>query len=413
MALESPRVIDAAAVLCESYCNNPCSELLGDVHFECGACTGDYACHPGAEYWPPTLLKAVVDVAGHQVYTSGAAGDGAAHAAGRQIPNDRMGGGDNQIGTCDDETEAAVSNAFDYLAALPEDLFWLALGTIRPPSCSSPEDVSKFSTRGYAVVRRLVSNATLARAVASVPSRVDKASEGPARFKSEYFDRDVLAEQNAPLLANLEGTLHTWREAGLLPSSVRAAVHGAHSRSLVVGYKYVRTDPSARGSCMAPCYGRWHVDPSPGCPRLPRAWMMLQRHTDHAREHGNIAVVGTHMIRRLHSLAMELELNATAAAAAAAGRDFDAGRAATAPAVAPPVAQQPWARTLEAVARLATTSGSLREQGGGLPRRELALERLSCTVVLDPGDLLVFEGPVYHRTQDYASARVVLLATMG
>ena len=39
----------ALMALCEPHCAHPCTELNGDVEFECGDCTPALACYPGAE----------------------------------------------------------------------------------------------------------------------------------------------------------------------------------------------------------------------------------------------------------------------------------------------------------------------------------------------------------------------------
>ena len=33
---------------CDMVCTNACSELNGDLQSECGSCSAEYACHPGA-----------------------------------------------------------------------------------------------------------------------------------------------------------------------------------------------------------------------------------------------------------------------------------------------------------------------------------------------------------------------------
>jgi len=46
--------------LCEDFCRDMCSALNGNVRHECGACSAELACHPGAPDWParPTISEA-------------------------------------------------------------------------------------------------------------------------------------------------------------------------------------------------------------------------------------------------------------------------------------------------------------------------------------------------------------------
>ena len=41
-----------AHALCEPYCSSPCTELNGDVEYECADCASNFACRPGAYGWP-------------------------------------------------------------------------------------------------------------------------------------------------------------------------------------------------------------------------------------------------------------------------------------------------------------------------------------------------------------------------
>ena len=63
------------AVVCEPHCWHPCTELNGDVHHECGTCSPEYSCSPGAATWPtsPTVARVGVEANGGAVHGDGGA----------------------------------------------------------------------------------------------------------------------------------------------------------------------------------------------------------------------------------------------------------------------------------------------------------------------------------------------------
>ena len=137
---------------------------------------------------------------------------------------------------------------------------------------------------------------------------------------------------------------------------------------------------------------------------------MLQRDgTADEWGHGNIVVAGHDSLLRLFDAARAL--NSTEGSCDEGADGGDVGRA------------------LRRLAFSVSTASSQEQQGivedypngahvdntgrrvSGLPRREIALERAGCVVVLKPGDALFFGGDVYHRTQDTAAGRVSLQVT--
>ena len=310
------------------------------------------------------------------------------------------GGGPNQAGSCADETERQISAAFAALADVPEDTFWEAMATIQP-DCGSPEDLRSLQTRGFAVVRQFLSREILDRVTAKFPP-MDELSEGPARFASHGLPREAL---DATLAAKLEGLLMSWHMDRLLPPSQNI------SKPVIGGFLYIRTDPKApRSFCPEPCLGRWHVDPSPGCPRFPKVSMMVHRDAASSWEHGNILLAPTRSLLQLHQQTQRF--NATRAVCDSRRDAPDAA-----------CAVHPWrnglqARALAEASMATSTTGSRTEQGCNRQsshycRREAALERIGCLVSLAPGDLLFFSGDLYHRTQNSASARITLQATVA
>lgn len=53
LVLSSVLVVYASAQLCEPWCEVPCSELNGDVAYECGACDATLTCNPAASDFSP------------------------------------------------------------------------------------------------------------------------------------------------------------------------------------------------------------------------------------------------------------------------------------------------------------------------------------------------------------------------
>ena len=53
-----------ASAACEPWCQSPCSELNGDVAYECGDCTAEARCNRGAADFRGTIRAAVAAAAG-------------------------------------------------------------------------------------------------------------------------------------------------------------------------------------------------------------------------------------------------------------------------------------------------------------------------------------------------------------
>ena len=49
----------ASGHLCESFCDNPCGDLTGDISHECGACSADWECSPGSSGFPTVIGQRV------------------------------------------------------------------------------------------------------------------------------------------------------------------------------------------------------------------------------------------------------------------------------------------------------------------------------------------------------------------
>ena len=406
----------AAGPQCEPFCSEPCDVLNGDIAHECGACSETAAgCRPGAAGWrggsvspvdgdAHTSNEVIVDVAGSTDVSVGS-GSGRRSHDGQQTD----GGWPNQAGGCDEETEQQVHAALAELAALPEETFWGVLATTAP-ACGAADDLSALRLRGYAVVRQLISEDALARANAVMPA-VDRVSE-TKRFASETFSRSQLQSDVPEILASMENLVQDWDSRGLLPPSQQSAAATA-----VGGYQYIRTDPTTEVHwCPSPCLGKWHVDPSGSCPRLPKLSVMVHRDRNSDWEHSNIVLAPTQSIVALGEAARRA--NATTATDATGGEACEPQHSDDASCRAQREAQPVWdlhqRRALAQSATATATQGSIEEQGGAMPpRRELALEHVSCVVKLEPGDALFFAGDLYHRTQDTASARITLQATLG
>ncbi|KAL1510673.1 hypothetical protein AB1Y20_006970 [Prymnesium parvum] len=374
----SPHSASSLSPGCESFCSDACANLNGDIASECGGCPSTAACRPGAHGFPSALPQTSPSLPPSSTSTSAAPPSPLPFSPAPPLPPaaplpfSSSGGGVHQAGAChDDPSEAAASAAFAALASLPEPAFWRAIGGAAA-SCAAPDDLSRLAARGYAVVRGVLPAEEAARL--ALPA-IDGPSEPPGRLASASFPRERMP---APLLASLEARLHEWRRRQLLPPAQAAAP------LRVGGFKFIRTAPAR---CAGACVGRWHIDPSAGCPRDSQLSLMLRR--DANLSHANVVVAPESGLRAL--LAAALAANASGGGGAL--RDGEA-------------------EELTARAYASATSGSRAEQGGALPRREVALERVACTVVLQPGDLLYFAG-IYHRTQDSAAARVTLHATAG
>jgi hypothetical protein len=51
-------VVAGTLVACEPYCAEPCTELNGEVWYECNSCASDRRCHPGASDYPSHRTEA-------------------------------------------------------------------------------------------------------------------------------------------------------------------------------------------------------------------------------------------------------------------------------------------------------------------------------------------------------------------
>ena len=303
-----------AAPPCQPYCEEPCEELNGDVTLECGGCPVGYACRPGVS----GFIQATTQNTEPTVDATGSESDTQVvrltDTSRLPPPPDSLiqldGGGVNQAGMCDDKTEQTFTDAFAKLAALPEELFWEAVARV-PPDCGAADDISALRERGYAVVRKAVPLEDLSAIAAQFPV-IKGNSEGPARFASDGFTREYLRTNSPRVLQTMDGVLSEWYRAGLLPPS--QSLH----KLMVGGYQFIRTDPHvSRTHCPEPCLGRWHIDPSPSCPRDPKLSLMVQREpAADWSAHGNIMLAPTHSIQRLLEIATRL--NATRSAGCAA-----------------------------------------------------------------------------------------------
>ena len=226
---------------CEPYCEEQCTELNGDVGAECGGCGESYACRPGA-----TGFISQQEGLGGELPKSPPISSAETEQTDKLQQID--GGGINQAGVCDDETEQSFTNAFATLANLTEELFWETLARV-PPECDGAEDLSALHRQGYVVVRGLVPADSLwTRDQLPV---MGENSEGPARFSSPSYSRSELEASRPQLLRALEGALSEWYDTGLLPPSQSTG------KMKVGGYMFIHTDPNApREYCMEPCLGR-------------------------------------------------------------------------------------------------------------------------------------------------------------
>lgn len=339
--------------VCEPHCSNACQELNGDdVSVECGACPASQGgCWPGADGFPAALAGDVGNDDG--------SGTDPAHSDGS---------GPNQSGVCADITEQRVHAALASVTALSEAAFW-ELMALEPPTCGDAADASQLESRGFAVVRQIVSDAALDAAVASMPRIVpgesdlfinadgqeERTSDGwlisefPARFASRTYPRADLESSCPDVLRAMEALAEGWSQQGKLPPSQRF-------RAMKVGgYQYIRTDPTVhregqRGQghmamlrqdgCRVPhearlptsgeltrCLGKWHMDPSGNCPRPPKLSLMAQRDASSGSdwEHGNIMFAPTRSLVALGDAATRMAEGHAPELAVSACNASDAG----------------------------------------------------------------------------------------
>ena len=361
---------------CQPQCQDSCTALTGNVHLECDECDVRHACRPGAHGW-------------HR-----------GHQATRQVP-----------GECNNPSEQALVTHFETLTALPEEVFWESIGTFAP-DCSDAEDPTRLASRGYAVARQVLAPAQRRVHLSSISIDDDGVGRTPGRFRSESFTAHTLQGVNPGAVTALEGLVAAWQEKRLLPPAAQQSLPQLRLEQMY----YIRVDPRvALAERCGDCFGLWHVDTSILCPRVPRLIAMLERHQGNA-SHGNVLVASHSELERLALHAVQL--NVTRATRGDGGcAPLDAAGDGGAGVCGGQWAETEEARVLRARAHATALSASRAAQGvavSGLPKREVALERVGCVQQLAAGDVLFFGGDVYHRTQDTGRAgRISLMAQLA
>ena len=266
------------------------------------------------------------------------------------------------------------------------DSSWLSAG-LRDESCAPTliESVTSLPSTGFAVARQAVDAGDRAAALAGLEARDVLKVEAHGRVYTDFLPHSDLQALSPGLMRTLQGLLDTWHEQRLLPPSWRNGDSDAAPRSLRVGGgQFVTSDPakareSGCPSCeTAECQQRecdsgfdWHVDGDGHAgERLHKLWVLLRKGEPAraSREHANIVLTPSTALEALGKAALE-HLRPD--------------------------------RPLE----LAAEEEADEDPGLG----EEVLERVSCTIPLDAGDVIFFEEDVYHRTQDLLAERVALL----
>lgn len=294
-------VVALAATNCEPFCASPCVELNGNVAIECGGCTDEHACRPGAPGFRSATQSFVVD----------ANGAAAAAAASSSSPSctDRYNGcaelarqagsclhAEMRVhcaatcGACDDlqvRSDPCASQHCDARRSLADDYFdainpmgqreCAASATLlRASRCedSDLEDERRMADRGYFVLRRAVppdERDGMAALVQEVPN--------PTRLMcgaSDVQPRECMlhAESFAASFPRafdaIDATLRRWLSSGL------AAEARLGWPLMMTGGEFIsinRSPFSLNASCVLAAVfaaAREHVSPScaSSCPAL-------------------------------------------------------------------------------------------------------------------------------------------------
>ena len=243
--------------------------------------------------------------------------------------------------------------------------------------------------RGFVVIRQAVSVASrtrlveaLAGATGGAPPKVAKVEAG-GRVYTDYYSDGDLDEMSSSLRPSLQVHLDSLHAAMLLPPRRSPTAADASTPPQVGAGVFIRVNTSLMRAGFCPsCTTRacqastcpsnvdWHVDGdgSRGV-RLHKLWLLLEKEEGaEGRAHGNIVVAPSTGLDSLTAAALAVDPQPLL-------------RPKRSPKV--PLAEDPFAQDL--------------------------LERIGCTVALDPGDAVFFTEDVWHRTQDLLADRLAML----
>ena len=200
----------------------------------------------------------------------------------------------------------------------------------------------------------------------------DKHNQAGRTFMGALSDPNAMARQIPETVHVLNNALRDWCERGVLPPSrcpQLSATEFVHLNRTLSELMCSATEEK--------CGCDWHMDGdfSPDGVRATKLWLMVGKTGEDVRKHSNLVLAPLDALNELCSRALAIN--------ASVGVLYPQP---------PPITDPDMRQMIEQ--RIDSD----------------ALEAVSCTVVADPGDLVLFTNTVYHRTQDMlAQTRVALV----